>query len=241
MKKIVSIMGARSNPKGEAWTLGGVPLMVWPYTASKLSGYLGQTNTFVSSNSDKLKDLMSYPMYPYQPTNYIDRPDRFATSTATDLEWISHALKWMREDGINPDILVHLRASTPLIDPKVIDEAISLFLQVPEATSMRSAHPLNESPYKMFTKDGMYWKPFMQGEGEFFNQPRQKFATVYHPNGYVDILRSSVIDSGVLHGDHIMAFETAPVIEIDRWEDVVQLEYQVKQSVLYNKIYPILH
>lgn len=236
MKKIVSIIGARSNPKMEEWDLRGYPLVMWPYAASLESKYLGKENTFISTNSKKLKDTLLTKYYSVNlQNNLIDRPDQYATSISTDLEWLNHAVDWWQlVKHMEPDIIVHLRATTPLVTAKIIDEAISMFLQMPEATSLRSAHALNESPHKMFIKDGDYWKSFMQGEGEFFNRPRQSFPHVYHPNGYVDIVRPSVIKSGKLHGDKIFAFETAKVIEIDKFEDLVELD----QHLTYNDEHP---
>ncbi len=230
MKNIVAIMGARSNPKGQDWDLGGYPLILWPYAASKESKVI--THSYISTDSAKLDNIIT--AHCGHSDMVIPRPSDLASATATDLDWIRHALEYIRRcEGIEPDLLVHLRASTPIIDPWVIDLAIADFLKDEEATALRSAHPLNESPHKMFLKEGNYWKAFMEGTGEFYNLPRQKFPTVYHPNGYVDILRPDVIDTGVLHGDRIKAYETEFIIEIDKYEDLKWSNFIYQNSVIY--------
>ncbi len=236
MKTIVAIMGARSNPKGQDWTLGGYPLILWPYAASLKSELI--THSFISTDSSKLTTLIKEYCHGNSDM-IIPRPSQFATSTATDLDWISHALVYILSLGINPDLLVHLRASTPLVNPAILDLAIMDFLRDKEATALRSAHALNESPHKMFLKEGNYWKPFIndvEGKklaGEFYNLPRQNFPVVYHPNGYIDILRPDIIITGLLHGDKIRAFETEFVIEVDRYQDLSWSELIHRESIIY--------
>jgi len=82
----------------------------------------------------------------------------------------------------------------------------------------------DEDYYKMFVKEEEWFKPFMQGEGEFFNKPRQEFSNVFNPNGYVDIIRTSYVKkTNRLHGNHILAFITEKVIELDTEEDLKEL------------------
>ena len=65
---------------------------------------------------------------------------------------------------------------------------------------------------------------------EYFNLPRQTFPKAYHPDGYVDIFRPDIVESGVLFGDRIMPFITKHVIEVDRPEDFEYLEYIIKSK-----------
>ena len=53
------------------------------------------------------------------------------------------------------------------------------------------------------------------------NKPRQLFPDTYTGNGYVDIIRPSVVyETGTLYGDTCMAFVTKSVIEIDEPSDL---------------------
>ena len=237
--KIISLVGSRSNPKGQEWLLGGHNLIEWPYTASCLSKLIGKENTYISTDSTVLYEKLIKQV---GNDNWITRPGGLATDKSTDCDWISHALTTLKIMGVKPDLIVLLRQTSPLIDYWTIDLAIELFNEHPEATSLRSAHPLPETPAKMFCKDGAYWHPYITPVGfglkeaiDLTNRPRQMFPTCYAPNGYVDILRPSVIETGVLYGDKILAFETTRITEIDDEQALQECELHYENSPLWNK------
>ena len=63
---------------------------------------------------------------------------------------------------------------------------------------------------------------------EKVNLPRQSFPTVYVPNGYIDIVRSSrVLAKSNLHGDKMFVFESPVCNEVDTLSDFEFLEYQL--------------
>jgi CMP-N-acetylneuraminic acid synthetase len=234
-KLVYAIIPARGGSQGVPYknirTLAGYPLIAWAIEACKASQYIKEVYT--SSDSTQIINLARD-----YGSKIIVRPPQFATSESTDYEWVKHALDWFKQEGVAvPDLIVHVRTTTPLRNPKVIDDAISQLLQNPKATSLRSAHKLPESPYKMFVKDGEYYKPFMSGQGEFFNQPRQHFQQVYHPNGVVDIICTDhVLNHQNLHGDKILAFETEPVIEIDTEDHLKDLQRIAEFSPIYQRL-----
>lgn len=231
--KIVALIGSRANPKGEEWLIGRHNLIEFPYTAACGSKYIGKKNTYISTNSrvlyTKLIDKVG-------KSNWISRPGPLATDRATDQDWISHALFSIKLMVGCPDLIVLLRQTTPLIDPDLIDRAIEEFQKHPAATSLRSAHKLPESPYKMFMREphSDYWEPFMNIPLKDTNKPRQGFKDCYAPNGYVDILRPEVIDTGDVYGDKILAFETPRVIEIDDKEALREVELHVEDCPMWN-------
>ena len=64
---------------------------------------------------------------------------------------INHALIELNKLKINPEIIVHIRPTTPLIDPKQIDKAIKCFIRNKNrATALRSVHEMSETAYKAF-------------------------------------------------------------------------------------------
>jgi N-acylneuraminate cytidylyltransferase len=149
------------------------------------------------------------------------------------MEFILHYLQYLDEAGIShPRLIVHLRPTTPLREVSVVDAAIQFMLNTPEASSLRSMQATSVTPYKLFRLDGGYARPFMDypGEPEFYNRPRQFFEPAYDPNGYVDILRPSVItNEGKLHGDNMKLWVTDPVADID-----VDDDYEVAKNMLGN-------
>lgn len=204
--------------------VGGYPLIAYSIMASQKTR---QTQlTFVSTDSEVISEK-AQRWGAYVP---FLRPKEISGDSSTDLEWVLNALEYFKDY----DLIVHLRPTTPLRDPKIIEKAIALFMQCEEATSLRSAHKLEESPYKMFVKDEEYFKSFMHGEGEFYNRPRQDFQQVYVPNGYVDILRvDHILKNHNLHGDKILAFETPKVVEVDTEENLLELGYHCKNNPIF--------
>ena len=55
---------------------------------------------------------------------------------------------------------------------------------------------------------------------EYYNYPRQNFPKTYLPNGYIDILKPSIIlKSRKLHGNKILPFITNQTNDIDVLND----------------------
>ena len=58
--------------------------------------------------------------------------------------------------------------------------------------------------------------------------PRQLFPPVYNPNGYVDIMKASfTLNSESLLGDKMIGFVTPLTYEVDTFEELEMLEYQI--------------
>lgn len=236
--KVICLIPARSGSKGipnkNILPIKGHPLIAYSIMASKLSKYIDRT--IVSTDSPKIADIALY----YGAEVPFLRPTELAKDTSTDLEWVEHALDLLESDVYDiPSYIVHLRPTTPIRDVQIVNEAIAMCICDKECTSLRSVHQLAESPFKMFAKEGDYLKPYIPAgyEGEYYNQPRQKFPTAYVPNGYVDVLKVSTINLGSLHGDKIRAFETRPSIEIDRGEDILSLKHEVAYNLDFNRLF----
>jgi CMP-N,N'-diacetyllegionaminic acid synthase len=156
------------------------------------------------------------------------RPKELATDTATDLDVIKHFLS---EINYTTDALVHIRPTTPLRDPSILDKAIvKFFSKKGELTSLRSVHEMSESAYKSFEVND---KGFLSTvgsieSGDKANLPRQAFPKTYVANGYVDVLDPNyILKENKLHGDKILAFQTPVVTEVDSIEDLEYLEWQI--------------
>lgn len=162
------------------------------------------------------------------------RPARLAGDTSQDNEYVSHALEWLTaHESWEPDLVVLLRPTTPLRDPALVDQAIQSLREDSQATSLRSAHPLNEPPHKMLQIINNRFAGFFPADKrpDYFNLPRQNFPQAYHPNGYVDIVRSSYLKkTGELYGSEIRPFVIPPVVEIDTVADLEFLEWQAARQ-----------
>ncbi|HSV43561.1 MAG TPA: acylneuraminate cytidylyltransferase family protein, partial [Candidatus Bathyarchaeia archaeon] len=184
---------------------------------------------FISTDSKEYADIAQT----FGASAPFLRPVDISQDDSTDKELFGHFFDYFRKANIAvPQLVVHLRPTTPLRDIVIIDQAIAYMLQHPEATALRSMYKTHLTPYKMFRREGEFAKPFLSyPEKEFYNLPRQTFEDSYQPNGYVDIIRPEVLlETGLLHGDRIKLWETPKVADIDVLEDVAWAETLLKQK-----------
>ena len=227
---IIGLIPARGGSKGvpgkNIKLLAGYPLIAYSIAAGKLCPKIHRV--VVSTDSELIAELSRKhgAEVPFM------RPAEFAGDRSPDRDFVMHALEWFQKnEGAVPDYLVHLRPTTPLRDPALIDEAIAAFMSNPEATSLRSGHEAPESPFKWFMRDEQgYFHGFDPDDPRpgHTNLPRQLFPTVYIPDGYVDVLRAScVLNSDDIHGSRIMGYVSPMCREVDTLEDLEFLEFQL--------------
>jgi CMP-N-acetylneuraminic acid synthetase len=230
--KIIAIIPARSGSKGvpgkNIRPVFGYPLIAYSIAAAKLSKKIHRV--MVSTDSETIAEVAKR----YGAEAPFLRPQHFAQDQSPDIDFVIHALDWMRiHKDQEPELLVNLRVTTPLRDPGIIDAAIQSLASRPGATSLRSVHPLSEPPQKMMgIENGFLVGLFPQEtRPEYFNLPRQSFPPAYHPNGYVDIYRPAFVrENNLLHGPKILGFITPVTTEIDRPEDLQYLEFQISRQ-----------
>jgi CMP-N-acetylneuraminic acid synthetase len=224
--KVIALVTARSGSKGvpdkNIKNIGGYSLLDWSIKSSLKAQSISQV--YLSTDSEEYANIGkdSGALVPFL------RPKELASDTANDLDVIKHFLSVIDE---KPDAVVHIRPTTPLRDPSILDKAIELFFSKKnELTSLRSVHEMSESAYKSFEVND---KGFLStigsiGSGDKANLPRQAFPKTYAANGYVDVLDPNyILRESKLHGDKILAFQTPVVTEVDSFEDLEYLEWQV--------------
>lgn len=216
--------GSKGIPKKNIATLAGFPLIFFTIqTAKQLCG----SETYVSTDDEEIATVAkSFGV------KVLDRPKELATDASTDGEWVRHAF-----DNIEGDNMIILRTTTPFRCMCTLLDATALLEGHPDATGLRSAHAIAESPYKMVKKDGDFWKPFMGGPLEVLDLPRQTFDKCFHPNGYIDIVKRSAVEKAgdeirSFFGDKILAFETEETIEIDTPADLERAEIYAQQHAV---------
>jgi CMP-N,N'-diacetyllegionaminic acid synthase len=163
------------------------------------------------------------------------RPLELANDNSTDREVFQHLCNWLSERGQLPKYLVHLRPTTPIRDPQVIDFAIDTFLSfTTKITAMRSVQPMSESAYKCFevNDEGKLISIFTKDTAiDASNNPKEGFPKTYLPNGYVDIIDTEHLQrTGRLHGDNVMAFFTENTPEIDSVYDLELARMMVEKN-----------
>ena len=224
--KVIALVTARSGSKGvpdkNIKNIGGHSLLDWSIKSSLKSQSI--SNVYLSTDSEIYASIGKEcgALVPFL------RPKELASDTATDLDVIKHFLSVIDE---KPDALVHVRPTTPLRDPSILDRAIQMFFsKKDELTSLRSVHEMSESAYKSFevNEKGFLTTIGSIESGDKANLPRQAFPKTYVANGYIDVLDPNYISKeSKLHGDKILAFQTPVVTEVDSSEDLEYLEWQI--------------
>ncbi|MFA5878116.1 MAG: acylneuraminate cytidylyltransferase family protein [Candidatus Staskawiczbacteria bacterium] len=239
-KNIIAIIPARGGSKGiprkNIINLGGYPLIAYSIIAAKMSKIISRV--VVSTDNKEIAKIAKK----YGAEVPFLRPKQFAKDSSPDIEFIQHALKWFQEkEGYRPDYLVHLRPTTPLREPELIDKGIENIIKNKEATSLRSAHALKESPHKFFEiKNGFFAGLFPDDHRpDYHNLPRQSFPTTYHPNSYVDVIKTKTVeDLGIIHGPKILPLITPFIVEIDEAEDIDYVRFDLfrKKYKIYDSL-----
>jgi N-acylneuraminate cytidylyltransferase len=165
------------------------------------------------------------------------RPAEFAQDRTTDFPVFEHALKWLEEiEGYKPEIVVQLRPTSPIRPVDMVDNAISILAQHPDADSVRGVVPAAQNPHKMWRFNGfdVPLNPLLQVEGiaEPYNAPRQVLPPVYWQTGHIDAIRASTITAKLsMTGDVVypLVIDSRYSVDIDTPADWVKYE-----SVVYS-------
>lgn len=238
MNNVIAIIPARSGSKSildkNIANLSGHPLLAYSIAVAKLSKKISRV--IVSTNSRKYADIA----IKYGAEVPFIRPEKYSNDFSTDKEFLLHAMNWFKANEQNiPQFWVHLRPSTPLRDPIIVDKAIDIILDK-NATSLRSGHKAVESPLKWFSlsKEG-FFQSFISDDNnqEAYNLPKESFDDVYIPNGYVDIVKAShIMNNSTVHGERMIGYESPFCTEVDSNHELDYIKYEIekKSSVLLN-------
>ena len=229
---ILALVGARSGSKGvpdkNIRPLAGHPLLSWSVACAQKCELIDRV--LLSTDSEYYAEIGSS----YGAEVPFLRPSALAEDKSPDTGFVLHALDWLADRGEEPEDVVHLRPTTPLRSPAIVDAAIRSFRLADDATSLRSVHEMAESSYKTFeVVDGrLRAVGSPSGSVEATNAPRQNFPVTYVGNGYVDVLRvASIRSSEMLHGERVIAHLTEPTPEVDCPADLEYLEYLASRRV----------
>ena len=230
LAKICALIPARAGSKGvpgkNIYSLGGHPVLAYSIAVAKQCPEIERV--IVSTDSEVYAQIATA----YGAEVPFLRPKEFSEDFSIDRDVVIQFLDWCCDSGSSePEVIMYLRPTTPLRQPDKLSEALSIIGKESRFTSLRSAHEISEPPQKMYKlgAEGV-WEGFFPDDPrpEYFNLPRQMFPTAYHPNGYVDILKKSILRTGAqFYGDSIASYITPHAVEIDQPEDLEYLDYVI--------------
>lgn len=212
---IVSVIPARGGSKGlknkNIKEFAGQPLLSYSILDSLRMTDVEQT--FVSTDSEDIMKIAKK----YGAEVPFQRPSKYSKDNSPDYQWVNHFLilfKLIYE--YLPEYIVHLRATTPIRDIQILDNAIEALKSNPQASGLRSVELFSETPYKWVKLDSNgYFEPLLGDDKDSHVKRRQDYPNVYRPNGYIDIYRVSTILKGNLCGDRVLGYITPLSVEID--------------------------
>jgi N-acylneuraminate cytidylyltransferase len=234
MSSVIALIPARSGSKGvpdkNIRPLGGRPLFSWSIAAALRASAIDRV--IVSTDSEHYGRIATE----HGAEVPFLRPIELARDQSRDLGFIMHALDWLADRSEEPDLVVHLRPTTPFRSSADLDAAVEMMranatLTGLRPTAVRSVHEMSTTAYKSMEIDGGILRQIGAGTTALdrANDPRQDFPVTYLANGYVDVLSTNFIrESGLLHGDRVVPFVTGLALEVDVATDFDLLEYHLE-------------
>lgn len=232
MSNNFAIIPARSGSKGiknkNIKDIGGYPLLAWTINICKKCKSIDRI--ILSTDSEEYADIGKF----YGAEVPFMRPNNISKDNSTDLEFINHFIDWLDSNNLQCHNILHMRPTTPLRDPKVVEDALASFEKSDSASALRSVHKMSESAYKTFEISNNGFLKSLGSENltlDESNNARQQFPETYCANGYVDVLSYDFIKKNqLLHGINVMPFFTEFTCEVDTLEDFDFLEFILNKN-----------
>jgi len=230
--KVVAIIpargGSKSLPRKNIRTVAGKPLIAWSIETALQCPQIERT--IVSTDDAEIAAIARQ----HGAEVPFLRPAEFAGDFSTDFDALHHALTWLRDnEGAVPDAIAYLRPTEPLRRVATVKAAIEKLIATPEADSLRSVRPAQQTPYKMWTlgKEWLGQVATLPGIDEPFNQPRQKLPAVYWQDGYIDVIWSrTILEQQSSTGRRILGFLIdEPAANIDYEDEIAAAEILLRQ------------
>jgi len=113
-----------------------------------------------------------------------------------------------KEENYEPEIVVHLRPTSPYREPKWIDSAINLLVENPSADSVRSVSEPSQHPYRVFEIKNKYLHPLMnERHPEPYLLRRQDLPKMYYYNCVIDVTKpSTIFNKKSMTGDKMLPY-----------------------------------
>lgn len=221
--------GSKSVPRKNIIPLLGKPMIAWAIEHALACEHI--TRVIVTTDDEEIAAVARS----YGAEVPFIRPSELAQDLSVDIEFHRHAVEWLKKhENYVPDMVINLRPTPPSRQPEVIDKAIETFAAHPEIDALRSVHLAQQSPFKMWTIDGLgYMQPVapLNGVAEPYNQPRQKLPLVYWQDGYIDITRPKVIlEQNSTTGRVILPYIIEePAADVDYPDELGEAEAQLRE------------
>jgi len=227
MKKILCLIPARSGSKGlkdkNIRDFKGKPLIAHSILQAKQCDFVDSMRIIVTTDSKNYAEVAKK----YGAEVPFIRPANLSQDLSTDLEFMKHAVNWLKEyENYEADIILQLRPTQPLRKIEDINKTMRLFIEnYDHYDSLRTVIEFEKSPYKMYRINNNILEPLFNSVDDISNEPynqcRQNLPTTYLHNGYIDILKTSILEKDKISGSKILPYimNKEDTIDIDTEED----------------------
>ena len=216
MVEVLALIPARGGSKGiprkNIKDLGGHPLITYSIAAGLTSKLV--TRTIVTTDDEEIARIARS----FGAEVPFLRPKEFARDDTRDLPVFQHVLAWLEEnEDYQPEVVVQLRPTSPFRSPDLVDEAVQILLDNPQANSVRGIVPSKQNPYKMWqVQDNGHMSPLLDTEFfEAYNMPRQELPETFWQTGHIDAIRTQTILDGSMSGENVFACQIDPRYSVD--------------------------
>lgn len=231
--EVLAIIPARGGSKGiprkNIKLFAGHPLIAYSIMAARQAETV--TRVIVSTDDPEIAEVARR----YGAEAPFMRPDDLAQDATLDLPVFQHALAWLEaNEAYSPDAVVQLRPTSPVRPVGLVDEAVRLLLDNPEADSVRGVVPAGQNPHKMWRIDAESgrMRPLLEvpGLAEPYNAPRQALPPVFWQTGHIDAIRTAtILEKNSMSGSVILPVKIDPryTVDIDNPSDWQRAEWLV--------------
>jgi CMP-N,N'-diacetyllegionaminic acid synthase len=228
--KVLGIIPARGGSKGiphkNLKALGGRPL-IWYSIISALTSCL-LDRVMVSSDDP---DILNFAgLFPEIEVPFV-RPEHLATATTSTFEVVHHALDHYLKQGISFDYICLLQPTSPFRSKNLIDQCIQRTIEssVDSLVTVRKI-PHQYHPYWAFETDRQAQLSLVKPQKDIISR-RQDLPLTYHRDGSIYVVKTCLIQQGLLLGGKVAGFENtnSPDINID-----TQADWEAAEKLLAN-------
>ncbi|HSS97647.1 MAG TPA: acylneuraminate cytidylyltransferase [Terriglobales bacterium] len=225
--------GSKSIARKNAQLFAGYPLLAFSVAAGLAAKSV--TRVIISTDDEAMADIARQ----FGAEAPFIRPAELSQDDTLDLPVFQHALSWLaKSEGYKPDLVIHLRPTSPLRPPDLVDRAVKTLLDHPKADSVRGVVPAGQNPYKMWSigTDGAM-QPLLKTKtvAEPYNAPRQKLPQAYWQTGHVDAIRAAtILKKNSMSGETIWPVLIDPryTVDIDTPNDWRRAEWMATSGEL---------
>jgi len=231
--EVLAVIPARGGSKGIPYKnirlFAGHPLIAYSIAAGLQADFV--TRVIVSTDDP---EIAAVARSHGAETPFL-RPAELAQDSTLDLPVFQHALAWLTaNEAYAPDLVVQLRPTSPVRPVGLVDEAVGILLDHPEADSVRGVVPAGQNPYKMWRIDlqtgqmkNLLDVPALP---EPYNAPRQALPPVYWQTGHIDVIRPmTILEANSMSGKVLLPVmvDGRYTVDIDNLSDWARAEWLV--------------